>query len=116
MKETKGAVTCCDIRKLYQALKIIRDRPAEVGKVLLEQGGTIIPDQARKICRWKGHFKRLLNHVRPFHQRAPPSQNNINVKLCSLSLDELYTTIRQVRDHRAPRRGWHPNGDIEDVC
>ncbi len=58
-------MTCCDTRKLFQALKSIRDRPTEVGKVLLEEGGIIIPDQARKICRWKEHFKRLINHVAP---------------------------------------------------
>ncbi len=65
MEEAERAAACCDTRKLYQKLKIIRDRPTEVGKVLLEQGGSIISDQARNICRWKEHFKRLISHVAP---------------------------------------------------
>ncbi len=48
--ETKRAVTCDDSRKLYQMLESVSRRPAVVGEVLLERDGSVIPDQARKLC------------------------------------------------------------------
>ncbi len=37
---------------LYWMLKSVRHGLAEMGKVLLERFRSVIPDQARKLCRW----------------------------------------------------------------
>ncbi len=50
--ETERAAACGDTRELYQMLKSASRRPAGVGGVLLERDGSVIPDQARKLCRW----------------------------------------------------------------
>ncbi len=41
-----------DTGGLYWMLKSVRHGLAEVGKVLLERYRSVIPDQARKLCRW----------------------------------------------------------------
>ncbi len=64
-EETERAAACGDTGKLYQMLKNVSCRPAEVGEVLLERDGSVIPNQARKLCRWEEHFKELLNHATP---------------------------------------------------
>ncbi len=40
-----------------------------MGEVLLEQDGSVIPEQARRLCRWEEHFKELLNHAAPPEHR-----------------------------------------------
>ncbi len=71
--ETERAAACGDTRKLNQMLKSVSRRPAEVGEVLFERDGSVIPEQARRQCRWEKHFKELLNHAAsltsPFHHR-----------------------------------------------
>ncbi len=49
----------------YQLLISFRRMPAGVGEVLLERDESVIPDQARKLCCWKEHFKELFNHAAP---------------------------------------------------
>ncbi len=49
--ETGRAAACGDTRKLYYMLKSVNRRPAEVGEVLLERDGSVIPDQTRRLCR-----------------------------------------------------------------
>ncbi len=63
--EIERVAACGDTRKLYKMLKSISRRPAGVGEVLLERDGSVIPDQARKLCRWENHLKELLNHAAP---------------------------------------------------
>ncbi len=44
-------------------LKSVSSWHVEMGKVLLERDGSVIPDQARGLCPWEEHFKELLNHT-----------------------------------------------------
>ncbi len=53
-------------------LKSVSRRPAGVGEVLLERNGSVIPDQARKLCRWEEHFTELLNHAEPSNTALSP--------------------------------------------
>ncbi len=39
-------------------LKSVNRSPAGVGEMLHERDESVIPDQARKLCRWEEHFKR----------------------------------------------------------
>ncbi len=54
-------------------LESVSRRPAGVGEVLLERDGSVIPDQARMLCRWEEHFKELLNHAAPPEHRIFPT-------------------------------------------
>ncbi len=36
---------------------------AEVVEALLERDGSVVPGQAKRLCRWGEHFKELLNHA-----------------------------------------------------
>ncbi len=47
--ETQRAVACGDTRKNYQMLKRVSRIPVKVGEILLEQDGSFIPDQARRL-------------------------------------------------------------------
>ncbi len=47
--ETQRAAACGDIRKLYQMLESISHKPVKLGEILLEQDGSFIPDQARRL-------------------------------------------------------------------
>ncbi len=64
-EEVERAAACGDTRKLYQMLKSVSRRPAGMGEVLLERDGSVIPDQAKKLCRREEYFKELLNHAAP---------------------------------------------------
>ncbi len=105
-EETEWAAACGDTRKLYQVLKSVSRRPAGVGEVLLERDGSVIPDQARMLCRWEEHFKELLNHAAPpstaFSPLDTPAAENYPCEVGPPNLDEVCTTIRQLRNNRAP--------------
>ncbi len=80
--------------------------PARVCEVLLERDGSVIPDQARMLCRWEEHFTELLNHVTPsntaFSPLDTPAAENYPCEVGPPTLDEVCTTIRQLRNNRAP--------------
>lgn len=62
-----------DTRKLYHMQKSGSYTPNNVGKVLLEQGGSVIPDQAITILQREEHFKKQHPRTPPFHQRVGQS-------------------------------------------
>ncbi len=110
VEETERAAACGDTRKLYQMLKSVSRRPAGVGEVLLERDGSVIPDQARKLCRWEEHFS-VTQHPRTPHSHhyLPPRRNPTLVTLsrplwrrCALPSDNYAIT--------EPWRRWHPSG------
>ncbi len=86
-------------------LKSVSRRPARVGEVLLERDGSVIPDQARMLCRWEEHFKELLNHAAPPNTACSPldtpAAENDPCEVSPPTLDEVCTTIRQLRNNRA---------------
>ncbi len=49
--------------QVYQMVKNVSSRPFGVGEMLLERDGSVIPDQAGKVCRWAEHFKELPNQA-----------------------------------------------------
>ncbi len=57
------AAVCGDTRKLYQMLLSVSRRPGEVGELLLKRGRSVIPGQARRLCRWEEDFQEVLIHV-----------------------------------------------------
>ncbi len=95
---------CGDTRKLYQVLKSVSRRPAGVGEVLIERDGSVIPNQARKLCRWEEHFKELLNHAAPPNTASSPLPTSVaETYPCDVdppTLEEVCT--RQLRNNRAP--------------
>ncbi len=64
-EEIEKEAARCDTRKPYQMLRSVSHMPAEVGEVLLERDGSVIPVQARMFCSWEEHFRELLNHAAP---------------------------------------------------
>ncbi len=113
-EETRRAAACGDTRKLYQMLKSVTRRPAGVGEILLERDGSVIPDQGRKLRRWEGHFKELLNHAAPlntaFSPPDTPAAENYPCAVDPPTLDEVCTAIRQLRNNRAPGEDGIPWG------
>ncbi len=93
---------CGDTRTLYQVLKSVSRRAAEVGEVLLERDGSVIPEQARKLCRWEEHFKELLNHAAPPKTASSPlptpAAENYPGAADPPTLEEVCTAIRQLRN------------------
>ncbi len=87
-------------------LQSVSRRPAGVGEVLLERDGSVIPDRARKLCRWEEHFKELLNHAAPqstaFSPPNTPAAENYPCEVDPPTLDEVCTAIRQLRNTGAP--------------
>ncbi len=83
-------------------LKSVSRRPVGVGKV---SQVIIIPDQARKLCRWEEH-KGLLNHAAPsnteFSPPDTPAAENYPYEVDSPTRDEVCTAIRQLRNSGAP--------------
>ncbi len=75
-EETERTAACGDTRKLYQMLKSVSHRPAGAGEVLLNRGGSVIPDQARKLCRWEEHFKEIRNHAAPPNTAFSPPDSS----------------------------------------
>ncbi len=94
-------------------------RPAGVGEVLLERDGSVIPDQARMLCRWEEHFKELLNHAASpntaFSPLDTPAAENYPYEVGPLTLDEVCTTIRQLRNNRAPAEDGIP-AEVYKMC
>ncbi len=64
------------------------------------------------LCRWEEHFKGLLNHAAPpntaFSPLDTPAAENYPCEVGPPTLDEVCTTIRQLRDNRAPREDGIP--------
>ncbi len=89
-----------------QMLKSVSRRPAGVGEVLIERNESIIPDQARKLCRWEEHFKELLNHAAPkntaFSTLPTSAAETYPSDVDPPTLQEVCTAIRQLRNNRAP--------------
>ncbi len=87
-------------------LKSVSRRPAGVGEVLLGRDGSVIPDQARKLCRWEEHFKELLNHAEPkntaFSPLPPTAAETYPCDVDPPTLEEVCTANRQLRNNRAP--------------
>ncbi len=87
-------------------LKSASRRPAGVGEVSLDRDGSVIPDQARMLCRWKEHFKKLLNHAaHPNTAFSPVPTSAAEIYSCDVdppTLEEVCTAIRQLRNNRAP--------------
>ncbi len=77
-----------------------------MGEVLLERDGSVIPDKARKLCRWEEHFIELLNHAALSNiPRSPTDTSAAKHYPCEIDppiLDEVWMAIRQLRDDRAP--------------
>ncbi len=100
-------------------LKNVSRRPAGVGEVLLERDGSVIPDQARKLCRWEEQFKEFLNHAAPPNTAfSPPPTSAAEAYPCEVdppTLEEVCTAIQQLRNNRGPRRGWYRSGGLKDV-
>ncbi len=85
----------------------------------MSAAGSVIPDQARKLCRWKEHFKELLNHAAsPSTAFPPPNTPAAKTYPCEVdppTLDEVYTAIRQLRNKRAPGEDGIPT-EVYKMC
>ncbi len=118
-KKTERAAACGDTRKLYQMLKSVSRRPAVVGELLLERDGSVIPYQARKLCRWEAHFKELFNHaVPPNTAFSPPDTSAAENYHCEVDppiLEEVCTAIRQLLSNRAPGEDGIP-AEVYKTC
>ncbi len=105
-EETGRAAASGDTRKFYQMLKSVSRRPAGESEVLLERDGSVIPDQARKLCQWEEHFKELLNHTAPPNTAFSPQPNSAAESHLRdddpPTLEEVCAAIRQLRNNRAP--------------
>ncbi len=116
---TERAAACGDTRKLYHMLKSISRRPAGEGEVLLERDGSVIPDQARKLCRWEEHFKELLNHAAPPNTAFSPLPTSASETYpCDVdppTLEEVCTAIRQLCNNRAPGEDGIP-AEVYKTC
>ncbi len=103
-EETERAAACSDTRKLYQTLKSVNHRPAEVGEALLERNGSVIPDKARTRCRWKEHFKVLLKRAAlsntTFSPPDYPAADLYPREVDPPSLEEMCTASRQSSNYR----------------
>ncbi len=70
---------------------------AGVGKVLLERDGSVIPNQARKLCRWEEHFKELLNHAAPPNTAfSAPGEDGVPAEVYKTCLDSLGPWLHRV--------------------
>ncbi len=87
-EETERAAACSEW-KLYLMLTIVSRRPADGGEVLLERDGSVIPDQARRLCRWEEHFKELVIHAAPPSTAFSPWRKTCLVKLAALPTQGL---------------------------
>ncbi len=100
-------------------LKSVNRRPAGVGEVLLERNGSVISDQARKLCRWQKHFKELLNHAAPpnteFSRPDTPTAETYPSEVDPPTLDEVCTATRQLRNNKAPREDGIP-AEVNKTC
>ncbi len=87
--------------------------------MVFERDGSVIPDQARKLCRWKEHFKKLLNHAAPpntaFSPADTPAAENYPCEVDPPTLDEVCTAIRQLRNNRAPGEDGIP-AEVNKTC
>ncbi len=100
-------------------LKGVSRRPAGMGEMLLERDGSVIPDQARMLCRWEEHFKELLNHAAPpntaFSPLPPCAAEAYPCDVDPPTLDEVCTAIRQLRNNRAPGEDGIP-AEVYKTC
>ncbi len=100
-------------------LKSVSRRPAGVGEVLHERDGSVIPDQARKLCQWEEHFKELLNHAAPPNTAFSPLPTSAaETYLCDVdppTLEEVCTAIRQLRNNKAPGEDGIP-AEVYKTC
>ncbi len=91
----------------------------EMGEVLLERDGSIIPDQARNLCRWEEHFKELLNHAAPPNTTFSPLPTSAaETYPCDVdppTLEEVCTVIRQQRNNRVPGEDGIP-AEVYKTC
>ncbi len=105
-EETERVVACGDTWTLYQMLKSVSRRQADVFKVLLERDGSVIPDPTRKLCRREEHVKELLNHAAlPNSVFSPPDTSATEDYPCENgppTLEEVCSAIRQLHKNRAP--------------
>ncbi len=108
-----------ETRKHCQMLKSVSRRLAGLGEVLFERDGSVIPDQARKPCRWEEHFKELLNHAAPPNTVfSSPDTSAAESYLCEVdrpTLEEACTAIRQLHNNGAPGEGSIP-GEVNKTC
>ncbi len=65
-KQAMRAAACGDTRKLYRMLKSFSRRPADVGEVLLKYDGSVIPDQAERLCMYLMTGKGQITPKIPF--------------------------------------------------
>ncbi len=118
-EETERAAACGDTRKVNQMLKSVNRRPAGVGEVLLERKGSVISDQARKLCRWQKHFKELLNNAAPpnteFSGPDTPTAETYPWEVDPATLDEVSTATRLLRNNKAPGEDGIP-AEVYKTC
>ncbi len=78
-----------------------------------------IPDQARKLCRWKEHFKELLNHAAPPNTAFSPlpssAAETYSCEVDPPTLEEVCTAVRQLRNNRAPGEDGVP-AEVYKTC
>ncbi len=87
-----------------------------MGEVLLERDGNIVPDQARKLCRWEQHFKELLIHVAPPNSAFSPLRPlRRKPTLVKLTQEEVCTVTRQLCNNRAPGEDGIP-AEVYKTC
>ncbi len=91
-----------------------------MGEVLLEESGSVIPDQARRLCRWEEHFREILKHA-AVPNTPPPSPTYIPAveqyprKANPPSSEEVCLAIRQLRNSTAPEEAGIP-AEIYKTC
>ncbi len=92
-------------------------RLVEVGELLLERDGSVIPEQARRLCQLEEHFKELLNHAAAPNTTFSPSSTsaaeNYPCEVRPPCLEEVCTAVRQLRNS-SRWRGWYPSGGLQD--
>ncbi len=76
-------------------LNSVSRRPTKVGEVVHERDGSVIPDQARRLCRWEEHIKE------PLYNATPPNtaEERLSCKVYQPSLEEVCTAARQPRSN-----------------
>ncbi len=108
-REFKDAVADASQAHLGKTRRRRRDWVTGETIVLAEQArerdGSVIPDQARRLCRWKEPFQELLNHAAPPNTESSPSDSSVAENYpCEddpPTLEEVCNAVRQLRNNRA---------------
>ncbi len=92
-EETESVATCGDNKENF-----IKCPTVSECEVLFERDGSVIPDKARRLCRWEEHFREFLNDAAPRNApRSPADTPAAEQYSREVNPPALYTPTKQQR-------------------